>query len=627
LGRSQYDFYRSIAKRTYSFFHSQFEESLTHDESPLISEEDIFNAHKLIINWCDDEKSRFETLDENDPRFQYGFDYLPHHYWEIGKYDNFEGFLDFLGRGTVKCELSCRKYLREKYLFHYGKDPIQEDIIKNKFKMMFKNGNDAARHALIRFEGDITGVVHDGIKKDIWSEIVNELPSNSYWHDEIIRSTNVEFSSGVNLLDVLKQRVQRPESFSCINHLRGFYFKLGVRLCTPEYSNKLFNPVEGFEYIEKAKDILESMTAQDLLDSSCNDRGFAEYQLNRLKGFFFNDYGISLRRIGKIDDAINYYKKGLDFYERIVSHEKESYLKNKIDGSISATSHNLAHLMTLRGNYLEALKLFDRSLLIRVENGRNISINNTLLQLNYIFQDLLLKDLYAFIQYFIYLNENPQILSDKITNFVRYRDYLLAVHDYSQAETAIDELISLRLKKKDKSYVTDFKNCQDKLNLLVLQKKKSEALTVLENILSIIEQNKDDRTIVIASRDYYDFWEDAANTYLLNDQIDNSKRVIDKLSSWFENYKFSGLMPRYCELKAKYCDQIGQPKKADELSKEAKRLINEGCKAIADKHFPKEVMQYLDYLVESSDDSKLKKMYDNVRESLATGFCKGLSEP
>ncbi len=621
--------YPKLSHKIYSFFHFQFEESLTHFgynekgfyEYELISKEDIQNAHQLIIEWCDGEKCRFETLDENDPRFQYGFDYLPYHYWEKGEYDNFEGFLEFLGRGKVKCEIACRKYLREKYLFHYGKDPMQEDIIKSKFKMMFKNGNDAAKHALIRFDGDITGVVHDGIQKDIWSDIINELPPDSYWYDEIIRNKTVEFSSGTTFLDVLKQRVQQPENFSCINHLRGFYFRLGIRLCTPAYSNKFFNPVEGFEYLDKAKNILESMTAQDLLESSCKDIKFAEYQLNRLKGFFFNDYGISLRRIGKIDDAINYYNKALDFYDSIVSQEKESYLRNKISGSISTTSHNLAHLMTLRGNNSEALHLYDRSLLIRVENGRNISINNTLLQLNYIFHDLLLKDLYTFIQYFIHFNDNPQILSDRITNLERYRDYLFTVQDYSQAETAIDELISLRLSKKNKSYVTDFENFQDKLSLLVLQKKKTEALTILKNILSIIEQNKDDKTIVIASRDYYDFWEDAAQTYLLNDQIDNSDKIIQKLSSWFENYRFSGLMPRYCELKAKYCDQIGQTGEAKRFRSEANRLINEGCKAIADKHFPPEVMQYLDYLVESSDDSKLKEMYDSVKDDLAHGFC------
>ncbi len=604
---------------TYSFFHKKFAESLTETENPVIDQQDLFAAHQKVIGWCEP----LETLPEEGKRFQYAFQYLPYHYWSIGASDGFSGFINLLGRGNMNCEIACRSFLREMITLRAQEELFYDNIFKNKVARFFLDGNAFARHCLFRMSDDLSGFGYEQFKRELWTEVISHFPNGSEWFDEIF--VNTLSLSGDRLAIALRRinALVKVRSQEEKRYLRRYYHIAGVISCMHDASAEAFDRDKGLKFFMKAIQILEKMSPKDLLPSSCMDLSYAKYHLDHMKGALLNDYSISLRRVGEIDNALNYYRKTLAVYATTLSHVQNTFLKNRTMRSIALTQHNLGHLMMLRANYDDAMDLLSDAIDYRGKHRMMSGFLATLDQITYLFIDL---DLYSSrpLRYLGYALQPNVTHNGKIAKCSTYFNYLLAISDWGNAADVLKKLKSLRAEPSSdirSDHIELFKSCSDGLRLSVGMRADSEALSYVERCLSILHQHGEWKTFFVPGRTYFNFWEAVARGYLLNKEFDMAKDVIfNKIELWLNHYGFTGLLRRFYKLKSLYFEQIGDNEEAAKFLGMTDEVAEQRIKTIAKKKLSTEAIDYLDYLVESNTDPRLPSIYEEIRPRLAHGF-------
>ncbi len=166
----------------------------------------------------------------------------------------------------------------------------------------------------------------------------------------------------------------------------------------------------------------------------------------------------------------------------------------------------------------------------------------------------------------------------------------------------------------------ELKNAKDGLRLYNRMNKPVESRKCLEKALAIIDENTEKKTIQKAGRRYFGFWTRALESRLFQNDLVKAKEVVNSLNAWFGHYHFQGLLPRFNELLAEFYEKSGNTEKVAHYESLSAEQIKEGLRAIAGKHFTKEVVHYMDFLVESSEDEQLTDMYGKVRCRLASGL-------
>jgi hypothetical protein len=184
---SGYLVFDSISE-TYAPFHIKFSESLTWGIDPILYPEDIIDAHRAVIAWCEPiEDFHYSEIGEKPgTRSYYALNYLCFHYWTIGIEESYQGFMGLLGRNNVTCEIACRIFLKDLVASQKDGRLLDDSDFRITFKNMFWNGNDAARHALLRFSTDIIGYIHSDQIKSLWEEIII-----TYFPHPIAESANI----------------------------------------------------------------------------------------------------------------------------------------------------------------------------------------------------------------------------------------------------------------------------------------------------------------------------------------------------------------------------------------------------------------------------------------------------
>ena len=613
--------YLSCSKEmTYSLFHKKFAESLTETENPVIDQQDLFAAHQRVIVWCEP----LEILQEGAQRFQYAFQYLPYHYWSIGTYDGFSGFINLLGRGNMTCEIACRSFLRGMITLRSQEELLADKIFRSRLENLFLDGNVFARDCLFRLSDDLSGFGFEQFKIELWTEVISHFPEGGEWFDEIFVNT---LALSGNTLAIALRRIKalvKVQSQEDKRYLRRYYHIAGVILCKHDAAAEAFDRDKGLKFFMKAIQIWESVSPKDLLPSSCMDLSYAKYRLDQRKGALLNDYSMSLRRVGEIDSALDYYRKTLAVYATTLSHVQNTFLKNRTMRSIALTQHNLGHLMMLRADYDGAMDLLSEAIDYRAKHRMMSGFLATVDQITYLFIDL---DLYSSrpLRYLAYALQPNVTQNGKISKCSTYFNYLIAISDWGNAAEALKELMSLRAEPAPgdacSPHVALFKSYSDGLRLSVGMGTDSEAMSHVEKCLSILHEHGEWKTIFVPGRTYFDFWEAVARGYLLDREFDMAKDVIfNKIELWLNHYGFAGLLLRFYKLKALYFEQIGDNEKAAKFICMTDELAEQRIKTIAKKKLSTEAIDYLDYLVESNADDRLPSIYEEVRPRLSRGF-------
>ena len=605
-------------QRTYSFFHLRFEESLFYGSDSILDEEDSIAAHRRVIDWCEP----LEQWKEGDPRLDYGFEFLPYHYWELGekdRRDGFSGFLKLLGRNNLRCEIACRIFLRDMVRKRPLGELLKDETFLIKFEDLFIAGNDAARYGLLRFDGNLSGYGYVEFRKTIWDRIITHFKPGECWFEEILRRTGVLEDTR---FDLFMERIQSRESAFCRDHLRAYYYNCGIRLCTVSDAKERFDPILGLEMLSKSRELLEAMSPEELLSSSCNDGQYSQYCLNTRKRTFYNGYAISCRRVGRIDDAINGYQETLRFKDELVSTEKNSFCREQVQDSIGTTQHNLAYILAMRGEYAKAADLFMQALLVRAKNREKTAVILTLKLLDDLFEDTRLDQLSQYIKYFIFGVRNPQTAKGRKINCGTLLSYLLqnSNSDLGKAQETLEEMVSLRGQEKQ-SHLGHFHTKKDYLKLALAQRRGEDALCHLKHAMDIFKTHGEQKTHDICGRAFMNFWEIAARTHLLNDQFPEIKIVLfERLEPWISQHGFNAFLPRLQELQAEYHFKTGNHAQAETCRAKVAQQIYKARLSIADKRFPEELLQYMSYLIENSGNQELANMHSGILDRLKNGF-------
>jgi hypothetical protein len=514
--------------------------------------------------------------------------------------------------------MACRNFFRNLILERQEKDLIEDKAFQQKISYLFKAGNDKAKFALLRLDYDLSPFGYSTFRKNLWKAIIKLFPDRSFWYDEIFLITSV-FSD--KRLDMCLEALRDSQNITDKEQLKQFYLKVAIHLCNVGYSAERWDPEKGLEYWQKTFEIQDSLTAVDYLYRACDDENFAQYIYNQKSGFVYNDYAISLERISKVDKAIEQYRYALHFKEdNFSSEEYVGYLKTNLDRSISITRHNLAALLILRGNYVEGIDLFNLAILIRAQNRMLPAVTTSLNLFNNLFEFTYLPDMVNFFYYLDIVTKQPNSPQARIEYLEKCFTYYLAVTDYEKAEAVEHELAILR-ESHQTSHLDSFKLWRNRVRLALLKQEDELALNSLNLALKMLREYGEWRIFVRAGTNYFKFWENAAKVYLVTEQFGKAKEILwPKLRDWFEEYKLNGFLPRFFDLQAQFYERMNQPDEASRLRQDSAHLIEIGRKAISLKCFPPEVIQYLNYIVESSKDGQLMEMYHGVRERLTRGF-------
>ncbi|HQN20316.1 MAG TPA: tetratricopeptide repeat protein, partial [Syntrophobacteraceae bacterium] len=453
---------------------------------------------------------------------------------EVGEKDHrdaFSGFLNLLGRNNLRCEIACRVFLRDWIRQRSPKDLLEDGVFLKRMEDLFVEGNDAARYALLRLQGDLTGYGCDEFKYQFSDRIIAHFMPGEYWFEEVLKTTQALRDQR---LDLFLERLKSPDSAHCINHLRAYYLVSGIRLCRVDLAR--FNSGFGLELLRKSQELLESMTVDDLLASSCNDPAFAQYRLNALKRSFFNDYAISCRRAGRIDNAIQGYEQALQFNRELAAAEPNPFFKDRILSSIGTNSHNLAYVLSMKGSFAESVELYTRAIEIRAASRKKSAVTVSLNLLNDLFDDVRLPKIPRYLTYFVYCLRDPQTDKDRIINLRTFLGFLLDNSELDRAQDVLTQLVSLHMKNKE-SHIDQFRIEKDYMRVSLAKKEGGEAAKHLEAALAVLDQHQEENTFSASGRSYFEFWEKAAQIFLLNEEFAKSDEVItNRLEAWIARY-------------------------------------------------------------------------------------------
>lgn len=115
--------------------------------------------------------------------------------------------------------------------------------------------------------------------------------------------------------------------------------------------------------------------------------------------------------------------------------------------------------------------------------------------------------------------------------------------------------------------------------------------------------------------------DDLTTNNLLNHQPEKTSDIItNTLTPWFEKFRYNGLLPQFYDLQTRYYEYTGEDAQVRNFQDLRQQGLMVGRRSIATLHFPEEVIDYIDIIVDRSDDDILKGHYNNVRGRLATGL-------
>lgn len=603
---------------TYTPFHLKFCESLTWGNDPILYPEDLIEAHRKVAAWCEpmEEFQYSETPERRGSRAYYALNYLARHYWAIGPDENYQGFLNLLARNNVTCELACRMFLKDLIASQANGQLMDDPEFQRLFKNLFWKGNDAARHAILRLNGDIEGYIFPQQARTLWEEIIKQFDPTDYWYHEIYRVTSVFYFDRLNKsMDF----INHIDSLPSLSHIRACYLDIGLCFCNVDYSN--FNPELGLDYFRKSGKLLEATTIDDMLAIFCNDRRYAQFGLNRIKQSYYNVLALTFRRIGKIDEATLHYERALAILRQSLAMESIPFLKNKFLRSGGSVQHNLGYLKNLLGDYNNSFLLFCQVMQIRVRNRTHITFCGSLNITKFLFQNLDLMDFYLFTGYFSAATQKPEVTRSLILKTERLLDYFRRISDFTSAEKELEKLKDLRSKKENFSYIDEFSNVHDEARLAMSCNDGPRSIDQLKIALAILKEKGEWQTISVSDKNYFHFWYDAAQIYLLNHLPEKSCDIItNTLTPWFEKYRYNGLLPQFYDLQSRYYEYIGDSVLSRQFQDQRQQELKAGWRSIATLHFPEEVMDYLDIIVDGSEDNVLKGLYNKVRNRLASGL-------
>ena len=617
--------YFNVAKQkgalVYSFYHQSFSQALIEGNNPILENDEIQEALEKIIAWCEP----FENLSDFERRFQYGRNYLPVHYWERGKTDRYAGFLSLLGRNDLNCEIACRYFLKELIIAKPQKVQLEDRSLMEVVVDIFLKGNEAARFALFRFNSDLSGYGYGEWKKHLWDKIVRHFREGDWWLDRTIISSSAG-SLRKERLDIAERRIpvyQNPQNFDEKRFLLRYSEIAGIILCKVR---ERFDPDHGLKLLRQAMEIHDTIVPDDYLPMACNDPQFARYLYVVRKASLYNNYAISLRRTGFLNEAVEYYNKALTYHEKNDSHEFPDHLRFRIRNSINLNGHNVGHIHVLLGRFDEAFDLLLETLEFRAASGQQIGFNSTLLQLIFLFEDLELYQLSAFFRTLLYSIRQPITPDGKTTREFAQFIFFLRSGQIKQAKELLVRLEELRGEKKQTPIIR-FRTVRDRFRIAVAEKKEKNAVTLFKECLNILKKNDEWHIMTVPDREYFNFWETAVKARLLHQDVKGAEDLIKtKFVPWFERFQLVGLRPRFLRLEAIISEYQGDTAKAAHLRAEGEKLLGEGRKQLAGRYFSGKLMRHLDYLVDNCRDEKLTHLYGTIRDRLTPGTNLGVGD-
>lgn len=218
-----------------------------------------------------------------------------------------------------------------------------------------------------------------------------------------------------------------------------------------------------------------------------------------------NAIGSVYRRQDDVRNALNYHQEAL---------ERAIYIKNpkiSIKESISNAQNSIGNIYISLKQYKLALDEFKKSIIIQISLNHQLGLAINYKNIGDAYQELGNTDA-ALKNYHLSLNYNNQINSKigKIICGYSIANVLIKDKKYTQALTTVDTILQLAIKEKDKFYLSNTYNTLGlaQLNLNKLQAAKKNLETALNiatkfNIHTIIVKANENLSFLYAKKENY----------------------------------------------------------------------------------------------------------------------------